>query len=87
MFFSQHWIVKLFFVFCATFFFGAQTFASWAMDPFVAKDRTEEEEGEVGVDEEEEEGMTRGLTFNEVLHLLTRKAVMGPVSSSNLKLV
>ena len=54
------------------------------MDPFVAKDRTEEEE-EVGVDEEEEEeGMTRGLTFNEVLHLLTRKAVMGPVSSSNL---
>ena len=54
------------------------------MDPFVAKDRTEEEE-EVGVDEEgEEEGITRGLTFNEVLHLLTRKAVMGPVSSSNL---
>ena len=50
-----------------------------AMDPFVAKDRTEEEE-EVEVDEEEE-GMTRGLTFNEVLHLLTRKAVMGPVSS------
>ena len=48
------------------------------MDPFVAKDRTEEEE--VEVDEEEEEGMTRGLTFNEVLHLLTRKAVMGPVS-------
>ena len=55
------------------------------MDPFVAKDRTEQEEEEVGVDEEE--GMTRGLTFNEVLHLLTRKAVMGPVSSSNLKLV
>lgn len=49
------------------------------MDPFVAKDRTEEEE-EVEVDEEEDEGMTRGLTFNEVLHLLTRKAVMGPVS-------
>ena len=48
------------------------------MDPFVAKDRTEEEEEEV--DEEEDEGMTRGLTFNEVLHLLTRKAVMGPVS-------
>ena len=49
------------------------------MDPFVAKDRTEEEEEEE-VDEEEDEGMTRGLTFNEVLHLLTRKAVMGPVS-------
>ena len=48
------------------------------MDPFVANDRTEEEVEEV---EEEEEGMTRGLTFNEVLHLLTRKAVMGPVSS------
>ena len=48
------------------------------MDPFVAKDRTEEEEEEV--DEEEEEAMNRGLTFNEVLHLLTRKAVMGPVS-------
>ena len=57
------------------------------MDPFVAKDRTEEEEEEeeeVGEEEDEEEGMTRGLTFNEVLHLLTRKAVMGPVSSSNL---
>ena len=52
------------------------------MDPFVAKDRAEEEEG---VDEEEEDGgMTRGLTFNEVLHLLTRKAVLGPVSSSSL---
>ena len=45
------------------------------MDPFVAKERPEEEEGE-----EVEEGMTRGLTFDEVLHLLTRKAVMGPVS-------
>ena len=52
------------------------------MDPFVAKDRAEEE---VDKDEEEEEdGMTRGLTFNEVLHLLTRKAVLGPVSSSNI---
>ena len=48
------------------------------MDPFVAKERPEEEEGEE-VDEVEE-GMTRGLTFDEVLHLLTRKAVMGPVS-------
>ena len=53
------------------------------MDPFVAKDRAEEEEVDEK-EEEEEDGMTRGLTFNEVLHLLTRKAVLGPVSSSNI---
>ena len=52
------------------------------MDPFVAKDRAEEEVDEE--EEEEDDGMTRGLTFNEVLHLLTRKAVLGPVSSSNI---
>ena len=52
------------------------------MDPFVAKDRAEEEVDEY--EEEEDDGMTRGLTFNEVLHLLTRKAVLGPVSSSNI---
>jgi len=46
------------------------------MDPFVAKDRAEEEVDED--EEEEDDGMTRGLTFNEVLHLLTRKAVLGP---------
>ena len=52
------------------------------MDPFVARERNEEgeEEGEKGDQEEEEaEGITRGLTFDEVLHLLTRKAVMGKV--------
>ena len=52
------------------------------MDPFVAKDRAEEEVDDE--EEEEEDGMTRGLTFNEVLHLLTRKAVLGPVSSSSI---
>ena len=54
------------------------------MDPFVAKDRAEEEVDENDDENEEEDGMTRGLTFNEVLHLLTRKAVLGPVSSSNI---
>ena len=50
------------------------------MDPFVARERNEEEEeGEKGDEEEEAEGITRGLTFDEVLHLLTRKAVMGKV--------
>ena len=51
------------------------------MDPFVARERNEEgeEEGEKGDQEEEAEGITRGLTFDEVLHLLTRKAVMGKV--------
>ena len=51
------------------------------MDPFVARKRDEEgeEEGEKGDQEEEAEGITRGLTFDEVLHLLTRKAVMGKV--------
>jgi len=49
------------------------------MDPFVARERNEdgEEEREKGDQEEEAEGITRGLTFDEVLHLLTRKAVMG----------
>ena len=51
------------------------------MDPFVARkrDEEEEEEREKGDEEEESEGITRGLTFDEVLHLLTRKAVMGKV--------
>ena len=51
------------------------------MDPFVARKRDEEgeEEREKGDEEEESEGITRGLTFDEVLHLLTRKAVMGKV--------
>ena len=52
------------------------------MDPFVARERNEEgeEEGEKGDEEEEAEGITtRGLTFDEVLHLLTRKAIMGKV--------
>ena len=51
------------------------------MDPFVARERNEEEEeeGEKGDQEEEAEGITRRLTFDEVLHLLTRKAVMGKV--------
>ena len=51
------------------------------MDPFVARERNEEgeEEGEKADEEEEAEGITRGLTFDEVLHLLTRKAVMGKV--------
>ena len=51
------------------------------MDPFVARERNEEgeEEGEKGDQEEAAEGVTRGLTFDEVLHLLTRKAVMGKV--------
>ena len=51
------------------------------MDPFVARERNEEgeEEREKGDQEEEAEGITRGLTFDEVLHLLTRKAIMGKV--------
>ena len=51
------------------------------MDPFVARERNEEgeEESEKGDQAEEAEGITRGLTFDEVLHLLTRKAVMGKV--------
>ena len=51
------------------------------MDPFVARERNEEEEEEreKGDEEEEAEGITRGLTFDEVLHLLTRKAIMGKV--------
>ena len=45
------------------------------MDPFVAR-----EGGEEGEQEGERDGSTRGLTFPEVLHLLTRKAVLGKVT-------
>ena len=86
---SSIWIYKaskykVYVLFCSLFYLlvqGWTNFVHRGMDPFVARERNEEgeEEGEKGDQEEEAEGITRGLTFDEVLHLLTRKAVMGKV--------